>query len=163
VIAAQVGKVPPRPIDHGGTAMTEPKPDQPGREALQAAADPTRKVARPPVPGRAVREQMAAGDLHTPPYREDDPTLALDEPRARTPHRTLEFGTPAPVKVTVGRREKPRRRHRPGPWIAAVVFALVIRGIVLVVLQLNGETIDADVDLVGWGAALRAGTGLPPA
>ena len=142
--------------------MTQPTPDEPGQEAPPTAADPTLKVARPPVPGRAVRAQMASGDVTTPPYRDDEPTVTLDAPKPRSPHRTLEFGTPAPVKVTVGPREKPRRPHRTWPWIVAVVVALVVLGIVLVVLQLNGETIDADVDLVGWAPPPVAAT-FPPA
>jgi len=67
------------------------------------------------------------------------------------PHRTLEFGTPAPVRVTVGPRRKPRRRFRTWPWIAAVVLALVVLGVVLLVMMLRGATIDGGTDLVGAG------------
>ena len=130
--------------------MTEPRPDESGREASAAAADRTLRVARPPVPGRAVRAQMAAGDLAAPPFRDEDPTVTLDRPRPASPHRTLEFGRPAPVRVTVGPRPRVRRPHRTWPWILAVAFALVVLGVVLVVMQLQGQTIEGDVDWIGW-------------
>ena len=70
---------------------------------------------------------MAAGNLATPPIRHDEPTVTLAHVR-KDPRRTLEFGTPAPVKVTVGPRQKPRRRYRTWPWIVAVVLALIVLG-----------------------------------
>ena len=122
--------------------MTQPDP---GDAAPPTAADPTMRVARPPVPGRAVRADLAAGDLASPPFREDDPTVALDTAGRRPPHRTLEFGTPTPVTVTVGARPRPRRRFRTWPWIAAVVLALLVLGAVLLVMMLRGATFDGDV------------------
>ena len=73
--------------------MTEPRPED-GRDVRPATADPTLRVARPPVPGRAVRAEVAAGTLATPPFQHDDPTVTLAS-RGANPHRTLEFGTPA--------------------------------------------------------------------
>ena len=126
-------------------------------------ADPTLKVARPPIPGRAVRAEVADGSRATPPVRHDEPTVTIT-PQVRTdPRRTLEFGTPAPVKVTVGPRQKPRRRYRTWPWILAVILALVVLGTVLLVMLLRGETIDADTELIGSGrtasAVVAAATG----
>jgi hypothetical protein len=129
--------------------MTEPVPDEPVREAPTASADPTVKVARPPVPGRAVRAEVAAGNLPTPPIHHDEPTVTLTGQAPAAPHRTLEFGIPAPVKVTVAPRPKPRRRYRTWPWIVAVVLALVVLGTVLLVMLLRGGTIDGTTDLIG--------------
>ncbi|TFV66578.1 UNVERIFIED_ORG: hypothetical protein E4P37_06215 [Bacillus sp. AZ43] len=126
--------------------MTQPDPE---REP-PAPSDPTVQVPRPPVPGRAVRAEMAAGELPTPPVHHDDPTVTLDTGAPKPPHRTLEFGTPPPVRVTVAPRPRPRRRWRTWPWIVAVVLALVVLGVVLLVMLLRGGTIDGDVDLVGW-------------
>jgi hypothetical protein len=133
----------------GGIAMTDAGPDEPRREPPPTTADPTVSVARPPVPGRAVRAEVAAGTLATPPIHPDDPTVALSAQVAKPPHRTLEFGTPPAVNVTVGPRPKPRRRYRTWPWIAAVALALAVLGAVLLVMLLRGETIDGDTDLVG--------------
>jgi hypothetical protein len=129
--------------------MNEPTPDDAAR--ADPPAEPTLRVARPPLPGRAVRADLAAGKLTTPPVHHDDPTVALDAPPPVTPHRTLEFGTPTPVRVTVGPRPRRRRRYRTWPWILAVVVALLVLGAVLVVMVLNGATVDPDVDLVGSG------------
>ncbi len=129
--------------------MTEPRPVETGREVPPTAADPTLKVARPPVPGRAVRADVAAGNLARPPFRPDEATVTLDGSGGRDPRRTLEFGTPVPVKVTVGPRPRRRRRHRTTPWIVAVVLALIVMGVVLMVMLLRGETINADTDLIG--------------
>lgn len=131
--------------------MTEPRPDETGRAVPPTAADPTLKVARPPVPGRAVRADVAGGNLARPPFRPDETTVKLDGSTHRDPRRTLEFGTPVPVKVTVEPRPRQRRRHRTTPWIVAVVLALIVMGIVLLVMLLGGETIDADTDLIGAG------------
>lgn len=135
--------------------MTEPRPDDAGTAAPPTSADPTMRVARPPVPGRAVRADVAAGDLATPPVRPDEPTVTLDAQAPRPPQRTLEFGMPAAVRVTVGPR--PRRRHRTWPWIAAVVLALLVLGAVLLVMMLRGATIDGDTDLVGAGLHRASG------
>ena len=131
--------------------MTQPRPDETGRKVQPTAADPTLKVARPPVPGRAVRADVVAGYLARPPFRPDEKTVTLDGSTGRDPRRTLEFGNPVPVKVTVGPRPRQRRRHRTTPWIVAVVLALIVTGIVLLVMLLSGETIDAETDLVGAG------------
>jgi hypothetical protein len=131
--------------------MTEPQPDEPGQGAPSTSADPTMKVARPPMPGRAVRAEVAAGRLPTPPIHHDEPTVTLTGAVPRPPHRTLEFGVPPVVTVTVGPRSRPRRRFRTWPWIAAVVVALVVLGAVLLVMMLQGKTIGGDADLVGSG------------
>ena len=128
--------------------MSEPQ-DEEGRQA--SPAHPTLKVARPPVPGRAVRAEVVSGHRATPPIRHDEPTLALTSQARRDPRRTLEFGAPAPVKVTVGARPRRRRRFRTWPWIVAVVLALVVLGAVLLVMMLQGETIGGGADLVGSG------------
>jgi hypothetical protein len=141
--------------------MTEPVPDEPVREAPTASADPTVKVARPPVPGRAVRAEVAAGNLPTPPVHHDEPTVTLTGQAPAAPHRTLEFGIPAPVKVTVGPRTKPRRRYRTWPWIVAVVLALVVLGTVLLVMLLRGGTIDGNTDLIGSGRDPAPATAAP--
>jgi hypothetical protein len=128
--------------------MTEPRPDEPGTGA--PPADPTLRVARPPIPGRAVRADVAAGHLAIPPVRHDDPTVTLHT-TPRPPHRTLEFGTPAAVNVTVGARERPRRRHRTWPWILGLSLVLLVLGVVLLVMMLRGATMDGTADLVGEG------------
>lgn len=128
--------------------MTQPRPEPRGQNAPPATADPTMRVARPPIPGRAVRAEMAAGNVATPPIRHDEPTVALAHV-SKDPRRTLEFGTPAAVKVTVGPRRKPRRRYRTSPWIVAVVLALIVLGSVLVVMMLRGATVDGNTDLIG--------------
>ena len=127
--------------------MTEPQPD---KQVRPTTADPTLRVARPPAPGRAVRAEVAAGNLARPPIHHDDPTVTLTGPAGPDPRCTLEFGTPAPVKVTVGPRPR-RRRYRTWPWIVAVVLALIVLGAVLTVMMLRGATIDGDTDLVGSG------------
>ena len=134
--------------------MTEPQPDAESREVPPTTADPTLRVARPPIPGRAVRAEMVAGNLATPPIHHDEPTVTLQHAR-KDPRRTLEFGTPAPVKVTVGPRQKPRRRIRTWPLIAAVVLALIVLGAWLLIMLMRGETIDGDTELIG--AVLPAG------
>ena len=134
--------------------MTQPEPDEPGQEARPASSDPTVRAARPPVPGRAARGDVAAGDRATPSIPSDDPTVTVAGRGPAGPHRTLEFGRPTPVRVTVGPRRKPRRGFRTWPWIAAVVLALLVLGAVLLVMMLRGATI-------GGGPGL--GTGPPPA
>jgi hypothetical protein len=129
--------------------MTQPTPDGAEPEAPPASADPTLRVARPPVPGRAVRAEVAAGSRARPPIQHDDPTVTLDGQASNAPHRTLEFGTPSPVRVTVGARPRRRRRYRTWPWIAAVVLALLVLGAVLLVMMLRGVTVDGDPDLIG--------------
>jgi hypothetical protein len=129
--------------------MTEPQQDDGARQAPRA--DPTLRVARPPVPGRAVRAEVAAGHRATPPIRHDEPTVALTPQAGHEPRRTLEFGAPSPVKVTVSARPRRKRRYRTWPWIVAVVLALVVLGTVLLVMLLRGETIDGDTDLIGAG------------
>ena len=127
--------------------MTEPEPAAPREGAPRV--DPTLRVARPPVPGRAVRADVAAGNLATPPVRHDEPTVTLDPSAGRPPHRTQEFGTPAAVNVSVGPR--PRRRYRSGPWIVGLALVLLVLGLVLLVMMLRGATIDGTADLVGVG------------
>jgi hypothetical protein len=129
--------------------MSQPQQDDAGREAPRPTADPTLKVARPPTPGRAVRAEVAEGTRATPPIRHDDPTVTITPQVRADPRKTLEFGTPLPVKVTVTPRQKPRRRHRTTPWIVAVILALIALGIVLLVMMWQGETIDGNTDLIG--------------
>lgn len=129
--------------------MSQPQPDGRERQAPPPTADPTLKVARPPIPGRAVRAEVAAGNRPTPPFRHDEPTVTITPQGRKDPRRTLEFGTPTPVKVTVGPRQKPRKRHRTTPWIVAVVLALIVLGAVLLVMMWRGATIDGDTDLIG--------------
>jgi hypothetical protein len=129
--------------------MSEPQQDEAARQA--PAAHPTLKVARPPVPGRAARADVAAGRRATPPIRPDEPTVALTPQAGSDPRRTLEFRGPAPVKVTVSARPRRRRRYPTWPWIVAVVLALIVLGTVLLVMLLRGETIDGDTDLIGSG------------
>ena len=138
--------------------MSQPQQDDAGQEVPRPTADPTLKVARPPTPGRAVRAEVAAGRRATPPIRHDEPTVSITPPVRTDPRRTLEFGAPAPVRVTVGPRRKPRRRHRTWPWIGAVVLALIVLGTVLLVMMWRGATIDGDTDLIGLGAPLLRGT-----
>ena len=136
--------------------MSEPRRDD---GTPSTSADPTVQVSPPPVPGRAVRAQLARGELPTPPVRQDDPTVHLDRPSRGDPDRTLELGGPPPAGVTVGPR--PRRGRRTWPWILAVVLALVVLGAVLLVMLWRGATIKGGIefldahlrvggDLVGW-------------
>ena len=129
--------------------MSQPPHDEPRRAARPMAADPTLKVSRPPVPGRAVRAEVAAGNRARPPIRHDETTVTFPPQAGRGPQRTLQFGAPGPVRVTVGPRPRPQRRYRTWPWIVAVVVALVVLGTVLLVMMLRGATIDADTDLIG--------------
>ena len=127
--------------------MSEPTRNGAGASVPPPSADPTVQVGPPPLPGRAVRAQLAAGELATPPVRQDEPTVSLDAP-APVDRSTLEFDGPPPAQVTVGPR--PRRRWRTWPWIVAVVLALLVLGAVLLVMLWRGETIDGNVDLIGW-------------
>ena len=129
-------------------------------------ADPTVQVEPPPVPGRAVRAQLERGELETPPVRQDEPTVSLHGPAPGGPDRTLELDSTLRAGVVVGPR--PRRRRRTWPWIAAVVVALLVLGVVLLVMLWRGAAIEGDLrflgahlpvdgDLVGWsgGSVLR--------
>ncbi len=124
--------------------MSEPRRD----DATPPTAEPTMRVEPPPVPGRAVREQLARGELTTPPVRPDEPTVHLDRPAPRDPDRTLELDSTLRAGVAVGPR--PGRPRRTWPWIVAVVVALLVLGAVLLVMLWQGATIDGDVDLIGW-------------
>jgi hypothetical protein len=137
--------------------MTEPVPDTP------APHDPTLRVDPPPTPGRAARAEVADGSRPTPPIRVDEPTVTIAGAPPRARNRTLEFGAPAPVKVTVGPRIKPRRRHRTWPWILAVVLVLVVLGATLLVMLLRGGTIDGNTDVIGLsdGSAVAAAWCVP--
>ena len=132
---------------------------QPERDAATPTpAEPTMEVGPPPVPGRAVRAQLARGELATPPVRQDEPTVQLDRPAPRDPEGTLELDGAPMAGVTVGPRA--RRRRRTWPWILAVVLALMVLGAILVVMLWRGATIDPDThlfvglratgDLLGW-------------
>ena len=137
--------------------MTEPQRDQEGREVPPATVDPTLRVARPPIPGRAIRAEMAAGNVATPPVHHDEPTVTIAGPVRPDPRRTLEFGTPVPVKVTVGPRPRRPRRFRTWPWIVAVALALVVLGAVLLVLMWRGAIIDGNTELSGSGRSPAPG------
>jgi hypothetical protein len=96
---------------------------------------------------------MADGSRATPPIRTDDPTVTVAVPGklSKARQRTLEFGAPPSVKVTVGPRPRARRRHRTWPWILAVVLALVVVGTTLLVMLLRGQTLDSGADVLGAG------------
>ncbi len=113
------------------------------------SADPTVQVGPPPVPGRAVRAQLAAGELATPPVRQDEPTVTLGGPPPGSPHDTLESVPPAPVHGTAEQHPRPPRRWRTWPWIAAVVIALIVLGLVLLVLLWRPASFSDGVDPVG--------------
>ncbi len=141
--------------------MSEPTRNDAGSAAPPPSADPTVRVEPPPVPGRAVRAQLAAGELTTPPVRHDEPTVHLDGPAPRDPERTLELDGTLRTGVAVGPKPKPRRRRRTWPWILAVALVLLVLGAVLLVMLWQGATLPGDVqflgaqlrvagDLVGW-------------
>jgi hypothetical protein len=140
--------------------MTTPEAADPGSRSPGLSAEPTVRVGRPPVPGRPrpPSPETAAADPRRTPL--DEPTVTLPDGAPQPAHRTIRFGTPAPVKVTVGPRVRPRRRYRTRPWITAVVFLLLVLGAVLLVMLWRGATIDGDVDLIGQTGLLevRAGT-----
>jgi hypothetical protein len=124
--------------------MSQPRRDD---AAPPTSAEPTMRVQPPPRPGRAVRAQLAAGELATPPVRQDEPTVTLGGPESGGPRHTLEFDGPPTSGVTVG--AKPRRPRRTWPWILAVVLALLVLGAVLLVMLWRGASISQDIDLVG--------------
>ena len=124
--------------------MSEPRRD----DATPPAAEPTMRVEPPPVPGRAVREQLARGELATPPVRPDEQTVHLDGPAPRDPDRTLELDGTVRAGVVVGPKPRPRRRRRTWPWILAVALLLLVLGAVLLVMLWRGATIDGDVQLL---------------
>ncbi len=124
--------------------MSEPRRD----DATPPTADPTMRVEPPPVPGRAVREQLARGELATPPVRPDEQTVHLDGPAPRDPDRTLELDGTLRDGVAVGPRPRPRRRRRTWPWILAVALVLLVLGAVLLVMLWRGATIEGDVQLL---------------
>jgi hypothetical protein len=107
------------------------------------------RVEPPPVPGRAVREQLARGELATPPVRPDEQTVHLDGPPPRDPDRTLELEGTLRAGVVVGPRPKPRRLRRTWPWILAVALVLLVLGAVLLVMLWRGETLPGDVRFLG--------------
>ncbi len=148
--------------------MSEPTRNDAGSAAPPPSADPTVRVEPPPVPGRAVRAQLAAGELTTPPVRSDEATVHLDGPASRDPDRTLELDGTLRAGVVVGPKPKQRRRRRTWPWILAVAVLLLVLGAVLLVMLWRGATLEGDVqflgaqlqvagDSVGWsgGAAPR--------
>ncbi len=135
--------------------MSEPGGKHP--DEAPPPADPTVQVEPPPLPGRAVRAQLAAGELATPPVRRDESTVTLNGPAPTDPRRTQELQAPAALQVTVGPRQRPRRRWRTWPWIVAVMIALLVLGVVLLVMLWQGATIDGDVDLVGWSGGTTGG------
>lgn len=132
--------------------MTMPGSADSAPEPPRLPAEPTVRVARPPVPAPTKRPDVAAaGGSPLSAGPEEDPTVGLPGHAPRYRQRTIEFGTPPPVKVTVGPRPRRRRRYRTWPYIAAVVLALLALGITLLVMLLRGATIDAGTDLIGSG------------
>jgi hypothetical protein len=140
--------------------MSEPRRD----DATPPAAEPTMRVEPPPVPGRAVRAQLARGELATPPVRPDEQTVHLGSPAPRDPDRTLELDGTLRAGVVVGPKPRPRRRRRTWPWILAVAVLLLVVGAVLLVMLSRGATLEGDVqflatrlrvDGVPGGAILR--------
>jgi hypothetical protein len=136
--------------------MSEPRRD----DATPPTAEPTMRVEPPPVPGRAVREQLARGELATPPVRPDEQTVQLDGPAPRAPDRTLELDGTLRAGVVVGPKPKQRRRRRTWPWILAVAVLLLVLGAVLLVMLWRGATIEGDVQFLATrlrvdGAVLR--------
>jgi hypothetical protein len=134
--------------------MTTPESTDPEPEPARLSADPTIRVARPPGPGPAKRAEVADAGPSTPHAQPDEPTVGLPGQAPIVRQRTLQFGTPSPVKVTVGPRPRPKRRFRTWPWIAAVALALVVLGAVLLVMLLRGATIDGGTDLLGSDRSL---------
>ncbi len=143
--------------------MSEPRRD----DAAPPPAEPTMRVEPPPVPGRAVREQLARGELATPPVRPDEQTVHLDGPPPSDPDRTLELEGTLRAGVVVGPRPKPRRLRRTWPWILAVALVLLVLGAVLLVMLWRGATLPGDVrflgaQLRGAGELVRASGGAVP-
>ncbi|HYX96683.1 MAG TPA: hypothetical protein VE823_16585 [Geodermatophilus sp.] len=96
-----------------------------------------------------MREQLARGELATPPVRPDEQTVHLDGPPPRDPDRTLELEGTLRAGVVVGPRPKPRRLRRTWPWILAVALVLLVLGAVLLVMLWRGETLPGDVRFLG--------------
>lgn len=137
--------------------MTAPDPAEPGPKPARLPADPTIRVARPPVPEPGKRAEVAADNRATSRAQPDsEPTVGLPGPAPAARQRTLQFGRPTPVKVTVSARPGRERRHRTWPWIAAVVLALIVLGAVLAVMLLRGATLDADTQLIGSDGSIAS-------
>lgn len=115
-------------------------------------AEPTVRLERPPAPGRS--GEPAAGRPPRPAHPDDEATVDLPRPAPPVRQPTMPFGAPVPVKVTVGPRNRPRRRYRTWPWIVAVVVALVVVGAVLAVLLLRGDTVDDRLEGPGTAPAV---------
>ena len=96
-----------------------------------------------------MREQLARGELATPPVRPDEQTVHLDGPAPSDPDRTLELDGTVRAGVVVGPRPKPRRLRRTWPWILAVALVLLVLGAVLLVMLWRGETLPGDVWFLG--------------
>ncbi len=125
------------------------------------SVDPTVRVPRRPVPGRPPRADAEAAPSPVPPGSPDGPTTRIPGRGPRFRQRTIEFGTPVPVKVSVGPRRRGRRRYRTWPYILAVAVALVVLGVVLLVMLAWGATVDGDVGHLGSDGAGRAGAESP--
>ena len=125
--------------------MSQPRRDD---ATPAASAEHTRRVPAPPLPGRAVREQLARGELATPPVRPDEPTVHLDGPVPRDPDRTVELDGTLRAGVVVGPKPRSRRRRRTWPWILAVAVVLLVLGAVLLVMLWRGATIEGDVQFL---------------
>ena len=117
--------------------MATPEPAA-GSQPLPHVAAPTVRVQRPP--GRPI--EPVAGPPPRPSHPDDESTIGLPRPGPVARQRTIRFGTPAPVTVTVSARPRPRRRFRTWPWIVAVVVALLVVGAVLLVMLLQGDTVE---------------------
>lgn len=120
---------------------------------IRPAADPTVRIARPEAGSRPA---AAPGRPARPAHPDDQSTVGIPRPAPRTRQPTIRFGTPAPVRVTV--TATTRRRYRTWPWIAAVVAALVVLGVVLLVMLVRGATVEGSV---GAPATAAPGVGAP--
>jgi hypothetical protein len=96
-----------------------------------------------------------------PAHPDDESTVGIPRATPGSRQRTIKFGTPAPAKVTVTARPRPRRRHRTWPWIAAVVGALLVLGVVLLVMLMRGATVEGHLGSAA-GAAAVPGTEASP-
>ncbi len=135
--------------------MATPDPAVGGPEPTPPA-EPTVRVTRPPSLGSPPAAEQPAGDRPPrPAHPDDESTVNLPRPAPRARQSTLQFGTPAPVVVTVSARPRRRRRHRTWPWIAAVVAALLVIGAVLLVMLLRGATVEGRLGAPGADGAAQ--------
>jgi hypothetical protein len=126
--------------------MATPRPG-----GVDPIAGPTVRLERPSPP---VAEPTSPPPR--PSHPDDHSTIALPRPTPDVRQPTIEFGTPAPVRVTVSARPRSRRRLPTWPWIAGVVLVLLVLAAVLVGMLLGGSTLD-DPRLLGPGVPALPG------